>query len=343
MTGALRAAFAGALLLLASACAPTIMPMGPPTAAPQLLNDRIVAADGAVLPLRIWMPRTPPKAVILGLHGFNDYAHGFDQPGTAWAEDGIVTYAYDQRGFGLAPNRGLWPGSETLIADMETALRLLRTRHPGLPLYLCGESMGAAVAMAAAADGRTKDADGIILVAPAVRGREDMGPVASAMLWLTAHTLPDWAPRPRDLGFHPSDNIPMLRAFSADPLVIKATRVDTFYGLVNLMDEALDGSPKLDGQMLILLGANDDLIPDSATDRMLERLPQAPAAKRRVANYAQGYHMLLRDLQAPRVHRDVASWIATRKSDPAASLPSGADQPTPPANETAGNPPRTGS
>jgi alpha-beta hydrolase superfamily lysophospholipase len=343
MIRALRTAMAASLLLFAASCAPTIVPMGPPTASPQLLDDHIIAADGAALPLRVWAPRTPPKAVILGLHGFNDYANGFDQPATAWAQDGIVTYAYDQRGFGRAPNRGLWPGSETLIADMEAALKLLRARHPGLPLYLCGESMGAAVAMAGAAKGRAKDVDGIILVAPAVRGREEMGPLASAMLWLTAHTLPDWAPRPRDLGFHPSDNIPMLRAFSADPLVIKSTRVDTFYGLVNLMDEALDAAPTLDGQMLVLLGANDDLVPDSATDRLLERLPPASTARRRIADYAQGYHMLLRDLQAPRVHRDVEAWIATRRTDPAAALPSGADLARPPARETAGNPPRTGS
>jgi acylglycerol lipase len=338
----LRNALAGFLLLCATACAPTIMPMGPPSAAPQLFNDKIVAADGATLPLRVWMPRNAPRAVVLGLHGFNDYAKGFDQPATTWAEDGIVTYAYDQRGFGMAPNRGIWAGSDTLISDMEAALRLVRARHPGLPVFLCGESMGAAVVMAAAAEGRTKNADGLILVAPAVRGREDMGPIASAVLWVTAHTLPDWAPRPRDLGFHPSDNIPMLREFSADPLVIKRTRVDTFYGLVNLMDEALDAAPRLDGPMLILLGANDDLVPDSATDRLVERLPPATAATRRVANYPRGYHMLMRDLQAAVVHRDVAFWINARRSDPTAALPSGADQPAPPASETAGTP-RTGS
>jgi alpha-beta hydrolase superfamily lysophospholipase len=202
--------------------------------------------------------------------------------------------------------------------------------------------MGAAVVMAAAAQGRTAGADGLILVAPAVRGREEMGPIASALLWMTAHTLPDWAPRPRDLGFHPSDNIPMLREFSADPLVIKRTRVDTFYGLVNLMDEALDAAPRLDGQMLILLGANDDLVPDSATDRLLERLPPRAPAERRIANYARGYHMLMRDLQAAVVHRDVASWIEARRADPALALPSGADQPAPPPSETAGTP-RAGS
>ena len=47
-------------------------------------------------------------------------------------------------------------------------------------------------------------------------------------------------------GLHilPSDNIPMLREFSRDPLVIKETRVDTIKGLVLLMSEALEAAPR---------------------------------------------------------------------------------------------------
>ena len=53
----------------------------------------------------------PVRAVILALHGFNDYSNAFEGPGEVWAGHGIATYAYDQRGFGAAPERGLWPGT----------------------------------------------------------------------------------------------------------------------------------------------------------------------------------------------------------------------------------------
>src|SRR5437870_7543725 len=59
-----------------------------------------IAADGARLPLRSWLPRGEVKAVILALHGFGDYSNAFTLPGEFWAERGIATYAYDQRGFG---------------------------------------------------------------------------------------------------------------------------------------------------------------------------------------------------------------------------------------------------
>lgn len=325
----------GALLMLAiavSACAPRLAPLGTSVVEPRLLPHSIVAADGAELPLRTWQPEGEVKAIVLALHGFNDYSNAFDGPAEAWARVGIATYAYDQRGFGRAPWRGMWPGTAALTADLDAATRLIARRHPGVPLYVLGESMGGAVALAAVAEGRAAAADGFILVAPAVRGRETVGALGRAGLWLAAHTVPWLAGRPPpNLGFRPSDNIEMLIAFSRDPLVIKETRVDAFWGLMNVMDDALAAAQQFDRPALVLLGKHDNLIPDGPTGLLLSRMPPAGLGKRRVAVYANGYHMLLRDRQAPVVHRDVAHWVLSRQTDPLAALPSGADRPGTPA------------
>jgi acylglycerol lipase len=317
-------------LLLAVAlvsCAPRLAPMGPVSGEPRLLATSMVAADGAVLPLKAWLPDGPPKAVVIGLHGFNDYSNAFAIPAEAWRQDGIATYAYDQRGFGAAPDRGMWPGTETLVADLDTAVRLIEARHPKTPVFIAGESMGGAVIMAAVADGHLRNVDGVILAAPAVRGRETINVFGRVGLWVSAHTVPWLAGRPPpNLGFMPSDNIEMLRALGRDPLIIKETRVDAFYGLINLMDDALAASGRFDRDALILLGKHDNLIPSGPTGLMLSRMPPANGRDRRVALYRDGYHMLFRDLQAPVVHRDVASWILTRNADPMAALPSGADK-----------------
>ena len=44
------------------------------------------ADDGTRLPLRSWLPDGPPKAVILALHGFNDYSNAFDDAGRGLGE-----------------------------------------------------------------------------------------------------------------------------------------------------------------------------------------------------------------------------------------------------------------
>src|SRR3546814_4785620 len=59
-----------------------------------------------------------PKAVILALHGFNDYGMAFADPGAWWAQRGIATFAPDQRGFGAGPYHGYWPGGQRMADDV---------------------------------------------------------------------------------------------------------------------------------------------------------------------------------------------------------------------------------
>jgi len=301
--------------LLMACCAPRTQVAGPPVGAPALNEEAFVTADGARLPLRVWPAEGTEQAVILALHGFNDYSNAFADSGPYWAEHGITTYAYDQRGFGRAPSPGIWPGVETIVDDLRQVAKAVHARHPDRPLYILGESMGGAVAMTAMVSAEPPPADGLILVAPAVWGRQTMNALYRTALWVTARTVPWLEVSGQGLGIVPSDNKEMLIALGRDPLVIKESRIDAVKGMVDLMDAALAAAPKLETPMLVLYGANDEIIPKKPTVRMLESL-EAP---HRVVVYPEGYHMLLRDLQADRVRRDIVAWI----EDPEARLPSG--------------------
>jgi alpha-beta hydrolase superfamily lysophospholipase len=316
---ALRTAFILAAFSLLGACAPRLEPGGPAIQAPALLDTQIMLADGAALPVRRWLPDDAPRAVIVALHGFNDYSRAFEQPATYWASRGIATYAFDQRGFGNAPNRGIWAGHDTMVADAAAAIGLIRTRHPGRPVFVAGESMGGAIAMIAASQGMLK-ADGLILVAPALRGRPYLGVIPRAMLWLGARVIPWYPLTGRGLRIQASDNIPMLRALGADPLIIKETRVDAIKGLVDSMDAAIASAAEIRIPSLVLYGARDELVPKKPTFDMIAALP--PGISHRPAVYRSGWHLLLRDLKAHIVLDDILAWIADRS----APLPSGADK-----------------
>ncbi len=296
------------LALTVTACAPRLMPPGPAVAEPRLTDTAIVTADQAELPLHIW-PAEKPKAVILALHGFNDYGTFIKAAGAFFAEQGVQVYAYDQRGFGRGPNPGFWPGRDALADDVRSAAGLLRARHPGVPLYLLGASMGGAVIMTAVTSVPKPDVDGVILAAPAVWGRATMPFYQRWALALTSHTLPWLQLSGRGLNIKPSDNVPMLRALGRDPLIIKETRVDAIWGLVNLMDDALAAAERLETKALILYGNKDEVIKAKPTEMMLARLPAASKDRRTLKRYDTGYHMLLRDLRAETVWRDILRWM----------------------------------
>ena len=301
---------AAVLLLLLAACAPTLEHTGPAIEPPHLTDSAFVAADGAVLPLRAWLPEGEPKAVVVALHGFNDYRAFFDIPGPRLAAVGIAVYAYDQRGFGGAPDPGGWFGERAMQDDLFTALRLLAAKYPGKKLFVLGESMGAAVAMTALSrpDANPPPLAGAILVAPAIWSRDTMPWYQSAALWVGAHTVPWVTLTGRGLEIQATDNIEVLRKMSLDPLVIKETRIGTIKGLCDLMDDAMHAAPNLTTPSLVLIADKDQVVPPAASKVMAMTLRSSAELK----SYPLAYHMMLRDLNGDIPTSDIVAWIEGR-------------------------------
>lgn len=313
--------------MLLGACLPTQQKIGAPLhdfTGPRfdVAAERFVSFDGAPLGLSSWAPAdAEPWAVLIGLHGMNDYAGTFYYSGPWFAERGVATYAYDARGFGRSPQRGVWGGERLMTEDVRAAIAVARRRHPEAVIAVIGDSMGAATAIAAAGGQAGLDADRLILVAPAVWGWSTMPEFYAATLWLGAHTLP-WravsAPRNVTRRITASDNHEALLRAGRDPHMIFETRIDAIYGLVNLMQRAADRAGALKGDVLFLYGAHDQIIPPNAAIAAAQRLP----AGARTAFYENGYHWLLRDLQAEIVYADILAFL----QDGAGHLPSGAPE-----------------
>jgi acylglycerol lipase len=315
-----------ALFALAG-CAPKIQNVGPAIDQPSFSDTVFHTADGVDLPVRTWVQwhgdasRTP-AGIILALHGFNDHSGGLALPGSGLSRRGFRMYAYDQRGFGATAQRGIWPGSEQLITDLKTAVHLLKQRFPDLPLYLLGESMGGAVVMAASVENDAPEVDGMILVAPAVWGLQTQSNFNRNVLEMAAHAVPWMTVVPTGLRLRASSSNRALIDMARDPLVIKETRIDAAYGLVDLMTRAFDAAGALKSpRCLILYGKNEAIMSRSAVSMMLHRLPEVSPNQLRVGLYSKGYHLLLRDWIAPTVYDDIAAWIM----HPEQPLPSGAD------------------
>lgn len=307
------------LAVLLAGCMPHINQPGPALFPAQLLNNRYLTTDGTLLPLREWQPSDrQPQAVIIAVHGFNDYSHFFQQPGEFFSQHQIACYAYDQRGFGGSPQRGLWGGIAAYHNDLGEFIRLIQIKHPKRPIYLLGESMGAAVAILAMTQASKPNVTGILLSAPAVWGKSTMPWYQKILLTSLAYTVPWLTLTGKGLKIQASDNIPMLKALSQDPLVIKATRVETLYGLADLMDAASQQAAHISDNTLVLYGNHDQIIPPQSITQFIQYLQGSQAPQKTIAYYQNGYHMLLRDLNAPTVWQDILMWM--RSTAPIPSL-----------------------
>ena len=309
--------------LLQTACAPTLQRPASPEpgfSGPRLEDHDFLASDGARLALTRWdAAGGSPAAVIVGVHGMNDYANTFHLAAPWWATRGVTTYAYDQRGFGRSPRRGIWAPDTLRIADLRTIVSLVRRAHPGVPLAVVGESLGGAVAIEAFASNQPPDADRLILAAPAVWGWTSQPLLNRSLLWLAEGVAPGHVfvpPSWLTSKIAASDNREELIAMGRDPLMIWGARTDALYGLVTTMQHAQREIGHVRVPTLYQYGAHDQVVPASATLAAVRKLPAGSPT----AYYADGWHLLLRDRHADRVWADTLSFIR----DPATPLPSGA-------------------
>jgi alpha-beta hydrolase superfamily lysophospholipase len=320
------AGLASACLL--AACAATVQSPqapGPAFTGPRLEDQDFISFDGARLGLTRWDAlgvdgqAVPPSVVIIGVHGMNDYANAFHLAAPWWATQGATTLAYDQRGFGRSPQRGIWAPDSLKVEDLRTIVTLARARWPAAIIAVAGESMGGAVAIEAFASDRPPAADRLVLLAPAVWGWRSQPVTSRVALLLAARLAPAKVftpPAALVRRITPSDNRDELIAMGRDRLMIWGARSDTLYGLVSTMQHAQDQIAGLRVPTLYLDGAHDLIIPHHAAVKAVRKLP----AGDRTGLYAHGYHLLTRDREGPIVWRDVLAFV----KDPSAPLPSGA-------------------
>lgn len=109
---------------------------------------------GVNIPARSWLDASvPPTAVLLCVHGLGLDSSCYNNFARRVVPKGIAIYGMDVRGFGEWQKD---PGHTKInfpqtIDDVASALKFVRAKHPDLPLFLLGESMGGAIVLRATA------------------------------------------------------------------------------------------------------------------------------------------------------------------------------------------------
>ena len=117
-------------------------------------NDfRLKAEDATPLFVRSFSPAKEPRAVVQIAHGMAEHSARYARVAEALCEHGFAVYAMDHRGHGhtaqTPADLGFFAEQDgwlKVVGDQITLLEELKSRHPGLPVFLLGHSMGSYIA-----------------------------------------------------------------------------------------------------------------------------------------------------------------------------------------------------
>lgn len=298
--------------------------------------NSVTADDGHRITLYSWQPAGAPRAQLLIAHGMAEHGARYAPLGRFLAARGIAVHALDHRGHGQAIARSEDTGHfadnggwERVIADLDTVLRTLRERAPGVPLLLLGHSMGSFISQGwALRHGQAIDAlllsgsnHGAAVEYRAGRVVAQLekwrlgGRGKSALLEFLSFGAFNKAFRPARTDYDWLSRDPAeVDSYIADPLcgfrVTNQLWIDLLGGLIEI--NPVSALARIPHQLPVYLFGGDR----DPVGRHGKGLPQL-AAKLRAAGladvtlklYADGRHEMLNESNRDEVMHDLAAWI----------------------------------
>ncbi|MBV8542152.1 MAG: lysophospholipase [Pseudonocardiales bacterium] len=253
-----------------------------------------------------WLPRDPVRAVIVIVHGVHEHSARYAHVGTRLAAAGFAVYAADHRGHGRSDGRrGNIERMALIVADLASFVRFALERHPGLPVFMVGHSLGGLIALHYATEPGTL-LDGLVVSGPAVQAI-----VGSALQRRLAGVLSTLVPNVGVVTLDADQKISrdpeVVRAYREDPLVYRG-KVKARTGAESLaMMEALPARlPRLSMPLLLLHGT-DDRICAPAGSAMVHDAVSSPDNTLR--QYQGLYHEVFNEPEREQILTDLVSWL----------------------------------
>jgi acylglycerol lipase len=270
---------------------------------------RLSARDGTTLVGSSWIPSVAPRAVLVVVHGLKDHSQRYGELASHANSLGVAVYGFDLRGHGRSAGDRAWVRRfDEYLADLDSVRAEVGTRHPRLPLYLLGHSMGGAIVTRYVLESSPPVA-GVILSAPALRRPARVSGIAAGFTKFLGGAAPHAAIfRLNNSDF--SRDPAVVRAMDADPLISQAPApARTAAELLRAMEWIRAREASFSVPVLALHGTADRLThPDGSRDFVAH----VPARSKTLRSYPGLYHDLLHEPERATVLEDIDAWLAPR-------------------------------
>jgi alpha-beta hydrolase superfamily lysophospholipase len=274
-------------------------PEGDPTATP---------VEGTLPAGQYWQAWTVPSpvGVVVLVHGLHEHGGRYRHVAERLARGGYATYVVDHPGHGRSPgSRGNISSMAATVDGVDRLAFLAAERHPGVPLFVYGHSMGGLIALTYLTGVPHPGIRGAVISAPALDTSAAAG-LQGKVLPLVSRVLPDLGVLALDADTVSRDP-EVVRAYRADPLnhmgKVRARTGAEMTAAAAALPERLRS---LRLPLLVLHGGADRLVPTAASEVVPARAGSADVTRK---VYDGLYHEPHNEPEQEQVLDDVVAWL----------------------------------
>ena len=259
-----------------------------------------------------------PRGVIVIVHGLGEHSGRYRRTVEYFASQGWGVVTGDLRGHGRSPDaagggRVFVRRFEDYFFDVDALVAVARQRHPALPLFLLGHSMGGLITIGYV----LRDSAGLagaVISSPALDTHPEFRPplalrlLVSLLSWLAPAKL-----FPSDLDTDALSRDPdVVQAYVEDPLVSRAVSARWYAETMKAMKRTRAQAGALRLPMLLMQSGADRLVDPDAPARWADAAP--PGLVEQV-NWEGFYHEMYNEPGKEAVRARTLAWLQAQLAD----------------------------
>lgn len=253
---------------------------------------------------RSWQPNGKSRGVVIIVPGFNAHSGYYSWTADQFTANGLAVYALDLRGRGKSDGERFYVNKfDDYLSDVSKFLEIVKSKEPGLPVFLLGHSAGGVVSCLYTLDNQDK-LDGLICESFAFQ--VPAPDFALAVFKGLSHV----APHAHVLHLKNelfSRDPKAVEAMNNDPLIAHETQpTQTLAEMVRADERLKKAFNQFTLPLLILHGTEDKATKPSGSQMFYDF---ASSEDKTIKLYEGAYHDLLNDTDKEIVMKDIQNWI----------------------------------
>jgi alpha-beta hydrolase superfamily lysophospholipase len=275
--------------------------------------EMIPAHDGALIHTARFEPEGEPAGVIHFLHGFGEGVEHYERTADFFTRNGYACVAHDLRGYGKMPYktrrerqaaRGIAPGYESFLEDLQTIKCHIDQWYPGLPAILFGFSMGANIIINYLLKCSQEQYDKVILESPWLRLYRPLPDFAEAM----ANYIGKISPNLRGFVFLKlhclSRDMEKMNRLKACNIYHNRISFRLYSEMAAAGEYAIQNAARITVPVLLLCAGQDKIVSPMA----IREFSKVTNENITFIEYPDGYHYLHLDIIGDNVLKDILSF-----------------------------------
>ena len=276
------------------------------------------ADDTTKLLTYIWMPKSKPRAIFIGIHGGMAHAGDWVTPALYFMKKGIATYALDLRWHGTYPQYN--PGGKVFFhidsydqysQDVHKFCKWVSAKHPGVPVFIISHSNGALISLNYGLTiGKDADIKGIIVSSPWLKNKVEVPAVLISLSKVLSKIVPTMAVVPDELTEKLTHDRTITARHHADEAAgLRGTKATVRLGAESMKTQewVVDniGSWKKFPVFAAIAGQDMLAVPE-ASEAALRKIPSNLLTYHR---YEENFHENFNELNRDKIFDLIAKWV----------------------------------